>query len=76
MGGHAPDREPEPDGLAASARAALVRRIDASGAWAADPVWREAFAAVPRHLFVPYYYVGVAAWLRTTLGREPRPSGA
>ncbi|MGW1258696.1 methyltransferase domain-containing protein [Streptomyces sp. NPDC002513] len=45
--------------LAASARAALVREIDASGAWAADPAWREAFAAVPRHLFVPYYYTGV-----------------
>ncbi|MER5210615.1 methyltransferase domain-containing protein [Streptomyces sp. NPDC002838] len=44
--------------LAASARAALVREIDASGAWASDPVWREVFAAVPRHLFVPYYYVG------------------
>ncbi|MFJ4323628.1 methyltransferase domain-containing protein [Streptomyces tricolor] len=43
--------------LADAARAALVREIDADGAWAADPVWREAFAAVPRHLFVPYYYV-------------------
>ncbi|MFI5974940.1 methyltransferase domain-containing protein [Streptomyces sp. NPDC051452] len=47
----------EIDGLAATARAALVREIDADGAWAGDPVWREAFAAVPRHLFVPYYYV-------------------
>ncbi|MCF3137558.1 methyltransferase domain-containing protein [Streptomyces olivochromogenes] len=45
--------------LAASARAALVREIEASGAWADDPVWREAFSAVPRHLFVPYYYIGV-----------------
>ncbi|MFK0168186.1 methyltransferase domain-containing protein [Streptomyces sp. NPDC090306] len=43
--------------LARSARQALVREIDAQGAWAADPVWREAFLAVPRHLFVPYYYV-------------------
>jgi protein-L-isoaspartate(D-aspartate) O-methyltransferase len=54
MGGNAPGREL--DDLAAAARAALVRRIEASGAWAADPGWREAFAAVPRHLFVPYYY--------------------
>ncbi|MGC5563107.1 methyltransferase domain-containing protein [Streptomyces sp. FR-108] len=46
------------DDLAATARAALVREIDASGAWDADPVWRTAFGAVPRHLFVPYYYVG------------------
>ncbi|MCE0444691.1 methyltransferase [Streptomyces tricolor] len=33
--------------LADAARAALVREIDADGAWAADPAWREAFAAVP-----------------------------
>ncbi|MFJ5993767.1 methyltransferase domain-containing protein [Streptomyces sp. NPDC092370] len=58
MGGYALGSEL--DGLAAAARAALVRRIEASGVWAADPGWREAFAAVPRHLFVPYYYVGVA----------------
>ncbi|MFJ6723508.1 methyltransferase domain-containing protein [Streptomyces sp. NPDC091281] len=43
--------------LAVSARAGLVREIEASGAFAADPGWRAAFAAVPRHLFVPYYYV-------------------
>ncbi|MFG3011114.1 methyltransferase domain-containing protein [Streptomyces cinerochromogenes] len=43
--------------LADAERAALVREIDADGAWAADPVWRETFAAVSRHLFVPYYYV-------------------
>ncbi|MCT9145681.1 methyltransferase domain-containing protein [Streptomyces violarus] len=73
MGGHAPDRETEPGGLAASARAALVRRIDASGAWAADPVWREAFAAVPRHLFVPYYYVGVAGGYERRWGESPDP---
>jgi protein-L-isoaspartate(D-aspartate) O-methyltransferase len=46
-----------PADTAASARATLVREIDASGAWAADPAWRAAFEAVPRHLFVPYYYV-------------------
>ncbi|EST24962.1 O-methyltransferase [Streptomyces roseochromogenus subsp. oscitans DS 12.976] len=45
------------EALAAVARAALVREIDAEGAFAGDPVWREAFAAVPRHPFVPYYYV-------------------
>ncbi|WP_020116465.1 methyltransferase domain-containing protein [Streptomyces canus] len=56
MGAHALDRDLAE--LAAAARAALVREIDASGAWAADPGWRAAFEAVPRHLFVPYYYVG------------------
>ncbi|MFR9796201.1 methyltransferase domain-containing protein [Streptomyces sp. MS06] len=47
-------------GLAAAARAAMVREIAADGAFAADPAWREAFAAVPRHLFVPHYYAAVA----------------
>jgi protein-L-isoaspartate O-methyltransferase len=55
MGAHVVDRELED--LAVSARAALVREIEASGAFAADPGWRAAFATVPRHLFVPYYYV-------------------
>ncbi|MER8219922.1 methyltransferase domain-containing protein [Streptomyces sp. NPDC094143] len=67
MGGHGR----ELDSLAASARAALVRRIEASGAWAADPAWREAFAAVPRHLFVPYYYVGVAGGFERRWGESP-----
>ncbi|MFD7990786.1 methyltransferase domain-containing protein [Streptomyces mexicanus] len=59
--------------LAARARAALVRTIDASGAWARDPVWREAFAAVPRHLFVPYYYVAVAGGYERRWGESPDP---
>ncbi|MFE1327189.1 methyltransferase domain-containing protein [Streptomyces sp. NPDC058741] len=71
MGGHAPGRDL--DGLAASARAALVRRIDAGGARTADPRWREAFAAVPRHLFVPYYYVGVAGGYERRWGGSPDP---
>ncbi|WP_031476729.1 methyltransferase domain-containing protein [Streptomyces bicolor] len=59
--------------LAASARAALVREIDASGAWAEDPVWLDAFAAVPRHLFVPYYYVGVVGGYERRWGQSPDP---
>src|SRR5207253_6001970 len=43
MGTHALDRDLAE--LAAAARAALVREIDASGSWTADPVWREAFEA-------------------------------
>ncbi|MGW0609714.1 methyltransferase domain-containing protein [Streptomyces sp. NPDC002788] len=71
MGGHAPGREL--DDLGATARAELVRRIEASGAWAADPAWREAFAAVPRHLFVPYYYVGVVGGYERRWGESPDP---
>lgn len=71
MGTHALDRDLTE--LAASARTALVREIDASGAWAADPVWREAFEAVPRHLFVPYYYVGVRGGYERRWGESSDP---
>ncbi|OON80747.1 methyltransferase domain-containing protein [Streptomyces tsukubensis] len=37
-------------------RRALVREITASGALDGEPAWAEAFGAVPRHLFVPFYY--------------------
>ncbi|MBK3575895.1 methyltransferase domain-containing protein [Streptomyces sp. MBT65] len=57
MSAHALDKDL--DAVAVSARAELVRVIGLSGAWDADPGWRAVFAAVPRHLFVPYYYVGV-----------------
>ncbi|MCT9078569.1 methyltransferase domain-containing protein [Streptomyces fulvoviolaceus] len=71
MSAHALDKDL--DALAASARAALVREIDASGAWAADPVWREAFEQVPRHLFVPYYYVGVMGGHERRWGESADP---
>ncbi|MEU5698820.1 methyltransferase domain-containing protein [Streptomyces aurantiacus] len=61
------------DDLAATARAALVREIDAGGAWDADPHWRAAFASVPRHLFVPYYYVGVRGGYERRWGEDPDP---
>ncbi|MFI8187432.1 methyltransferase domain-containing protein [Streptomyces sp. NPDC085946] len=74
MGGHATDSDgTDLAGLAAAARAELVRRIDASGAWDADPVWREVFAAVPRHLFVPYYYVGAVGGYERRWGDSPDP---
>ncbi|WP_316760884.1 methyltransferase domain-containing protein [Streptomyces herbicida] len=71
MGAHAPGRDL--DEIAASARAALVREIDASGAWDEDPVWREAFQQVPRHLFVPYYYIGVLGGYERCWGESPDP---
>jgi protein-L-isoaspartate(D-aspartate) O-methyltransferase len=58
---------------AGSAQEALVREIDACGVWADDPVWREAFAAVPRHLFVPYYYVAVRGGYERWWGGSPDP---
>ncbi|MGW7205957.1 methyltransferase domain-containing protein [Streptomyces sp. NPDC054837] len=71
MGAHALRKDL--DAAAAEARAALVDRIEASGAWADDPVWREAFAAVPRHLFVPYYYVGVMGGYERRWGESADP---
>ncbi|MBW8794042.1 MAG: methyltransferase domain-containing protein [Streptomyces sp.] len=62
------------EGLAAVARAALVREIDAEGVWAAEPVWREAFTAVPRHLFVPYYYVAGPRGYERRWGESPDPA--
>jgi protein-L-isoaspartate(D-aspartate) O-methyltransferase len=74
MGAYALDRDDKNlDDLASSARAALVREIDMSGAWDADPVWREAFEAVPRHLFVPYYYVAVVGGYERRWGESPDP---
>ncbi|MFD4522479.1 methyltransferase domain-containing protein [Streptomyces sp. NPDC058470] len=71
MSAHALDQEP--DDLATGVRAALVREIDRSGAWDADPVWREVFEAVPRHLFVPYYYVGGGGGFERVWGEDPDP---
>lgn len=64
----------ELEGIAAEARAELVREIEASGAFAADPAWRAAFAAVPRHLFVPYYYVAGTGGYERRWGEHPDPA--
>ncbi|MFE9999434.1 methyltransferase domain-containing protein [Streptomyces avermitilis] len=71
MSAHALDHDLE--ALAASARAALLREIDASGAWDADPRWREAFETVPRHLFVPYYYAGAVGGYERLWRDSPDP---
>ncbi|PJE94198.1 methyltransferase [Streptomyces carminius] len=52
---------------------ALVRGIEAEGLLA-DPAWRAAFEAVPRHLFVPCYYLPLVGGYER-LGRDdPDPS--
>ena len=71
MSTHALDHDLE--ALAVSAQVALVREIVESGAWDTDPVWREAFEAVPRHLFVPYYYVGARGGFERLWGEDPDP---
>ncbi|WP_420033700.1 methyltransferase domain-containing protein [Streptomyces sp. cg28] len=59
--------------LAEQARAGLVRGIAATGVWAGDPGWRAAFEQVPRHLFVPYYFVGAPGGYERLWGEDPDP---
>ncbi|MDQ0787034.1 protein-L-isoaspartate(D-aspartate) O-methyltransferase [Streptomyces sp. B3I7] len=59
--------------LEREARGELVRAIGARGVWEGEPRWREAFAEVPRHLFVPYYYVGVMGGYERCWGEHPDP---
>ncbi len=75
MTAHAPDDAQAAPGASAEeqvavARAALVREIDAGGGWDDDPIWRSAFEAVPRHLFVPYYYVGTLSGYERLWGED------
>ncbi|WP_138894117.1 methyltransferase domain-containing protein, partial [Streptomyces chryseus] len=57
----------------AEARAALVAEMAAAGVLD-DPAWRAAFAEVPRHLFVPYFFVNGPAGHERLWGedRDPR----
>ncbi|WP_344007698.1 methyltransferase domain-containing protein [Streptomyces thermocarboxydovorans] len=73
MGGYGHAVRPELEEIAVPAREALVREIAASGAFDEDPVWREVFAAVPRHLFVPSYYVGTAGGYERRSCDDPDP---
>ncbi|MER6994930.1 methyltransferase domain-containing protein [Streptomyces sp. NPDC000410] len=57
---------------AAELRRALVRRIAQAGALD-DPAWRAAFEAVPRHLFVPYYYVPTFTGYERLWSGDPDP---
>lgn len=38
-----------------------------------EPLWRDAFLAVPRHLFVPYFYVAGAGGYRRVWKEDPDP---
>ncbi|MEU6660788.1 methyltransferase domain-containing protein [Streptomyces sp. NPDC046821] len=50
-------QDTDPQARADAARAGLVRAIAETGVWDDDPDWRDVFEQVPRHVFVPYYYV-------------------
>ncbi|MGG8409564.1 methyltransferase domain-containing protein [Streptomyces sp. 12297] len=50
-----------------------MRELTAAGALS-DPAWRAAFEAVPRHVFVPYYYVGRGAGNDRLWGEDPDPA--
>ncbi|KQX17094.1 methyltransferase [Streptomyces sp. Root431] len=60
-------------GAGARERRALVREIEADGTLS-DPAWRAAFAEVPRHLFVPSYYVAGAGGYERLWAGDPDPA--
>lgn len=73
MGAHREDvYGPVDEAAAADARAGLVREIEPTGALD-DPAWRAAFVEVPRHLFVPYYFVSRAGGYDRLWSGDPDP---
>ncbi|MFG2709115.1 methyltransferase domain-containing protein [Streptomyces goshikiensis] len=64
--------DPEVRDVRATAHAAQVRELDAAGVLV-DPAWRAAFAAVPRHAFVPYFWTGRGAGHERLWGEDPDP---
>ncbi|MDT9685843.1 methyltransferase domain-containing protein [Streptomyces sp. TRM76323] len=69
------ERERDPFAeAAAEARHRLVTALAAGGALP-DPAWRAAFEEVPRHLFVPYYYVGTLGGYERLRYDDPDPEG-
>ncbi|MFJ6717716.1 MULTISPECIES: methyltransferase domain-containing protein [unclassified Streptomyces] len=67
MGAHTAGRD-----LREAAHAAQVRELTAAGVLQ-DPAWRAAFAAVPRHVFVPYFWTGRGAGHERLWGEDPDP---
>ncbi|MFJ3171227.1 methyltransferase domain-containing protein [Streptomyces roseus] len=59
--------------LREAAHAAQVRELTAAGVLD-DPAWRAAFEAVPRHLFVPYFFTGRGAGHERLWGEDPDPA--
>lgn len=55
-----------------TAHAAQVRELVAAG-MLADPAWRAAFAAVPRHVFVPWFWTGRGAGHERLWSEDPDP---
>ncbi|MFD9306163.1 methyltransferase domain-containing protein [Streptomyces sp. NPDC060048] len=55
-----------------TAHAAQVRELTTAGVLE-DPAWRAAFAAVPRHVFVPYFYTGRGAGNERIWSEDPDP---
>ncbi|MFF5444607.1 methyltransferase domain-containing protein [Streptomyces sp. NPDC012888] len=69
MGAHQAVHLVEPE----SAHAAQVRELVAAGVLT-DPAWRDAFAAVPRHLFVPFFFTGRGAGHERLWCEDPDPA--
>lgn len=59
--------------LRETAHAAQVRELTAAGVLE-DPAWRAAFAAVPRHVFVPYFFTVRGAGHERLWGEDPDPA--
>ncbi|MFI1940581.1 methyltransferase domain-containing protein [Streptomyces purpureus] len=57
----------------ARARQALVTEIARTGVLS-DPAWRAAFEDVPRHLFVPYYFVAGTGGYERLWREDPDPA--
>ncbi|MEV7724248.1 methyltransferase domain-containing protein [Streptomyces sp. NPDC087917] len=58
--------------LRAIAHAAQVRELETAGALD-DPAWRAAFTAVPRHVFVPWFWTGRGAGHERLWAEDPDP---
>ncbi|MEU6866868.1 methyltransferase domain-containing protein [Streptomyces sp. NPDC046876] len=72
MGAHRTEHVERRD-LRETAHAAQVRELTAAGVLE-DPAWRAAFAAVPRHEFVPWFFTGRGAGHERLWAEDPDPA--
>ncbi|MFF1683835.1 MULTISPECIES: methyltransferase domain-containing protein [unclassified Streptomyces] len=63
----------DPEAGADAARAGLVREIAVTGVFDDDPAWHDVFEQVPRHVFVPYYYLPAPTGYRRLWCEDPDP---